>query len=97
MGSTVAVAGVVAASQARPASRTRTAAQRRRIVKGHVARAAADHERLTAIRARAFPTTALTGRKFDAQAARAEGRKLTAGYRRQAKQLRKARTRPKRR
>lgn len=43
-GVTVAV-GAVAATQAHPASRTRTTVQRRRIVKGHVARARADHAR----------------------------------------------------
>jgi hypothetical protein len=83
-GSAVAV-GAVAGSQVRPTSRTRTAAQRRRIVSRHVERARADHERLTSLRARAFPTTAVTGKAFDAAAARREGRKLTTGYRHQVK------------
>jgi hypothetical protein len=87
-----AVAGtVVVASQARPASRTRTAVQRRRIVRRHVARAKADHKHLASVRARVFPTTAVTGKRFDSQAARREGRKLTKGYRRQVKLVRKVR------
>src|SRR6478609_8003076 len=81
-GSAVAV-GAVAGSQVRPTSRTRTAVARRRIVTRHVERARADHERLTSLRARAFPTTAVTGKAFDASAARREGRKLTTGYRHQ--------------
>jgi hypothetical protein len=64
---------------------------RRRIVRGHVERARAYHERLVSIRARAFPTTAVTGRPFNAKAARAEGRKLTKGYRKGVKTQRKAR------
>lgn len=88
-GVTVAV-GAVAATQARPASRIRTAATRRRIVKGHVARARADHAKLAGLRARAFPTSALTGRPFNAKAAKAEGRKLTKGYRKSVKAQRKA-------
>jgi hypothetical protein len=89
-GVTVAV-GAVAATQAHPASRTRTAATRRRIVKGHVARARADHVKLSTLRARAFPTTAVTGKPFNAKAARAEGRTLTKGYRKGVKSVRKAR------
>lgn len=88
-GVTVAV-GAVAATQAHPASRTRTAVTRRRIVKGHVARARADHAKLAGMRARAFPTTALTGKAFNAKAARAEGRTLTKGYRKSVKKVRKA-------
>lgn len=91
-GSTV-VAGAVAGSQVHPASRTRTAVQRRRIVRRHVERARADHERMTSLRARAFPTTAVTGKPFNAKAARREGRKLTKGYRKQIKRTRKARRR----
>lgn len=89
-GVTVAV-GAVAATQAHPASRTRTAATRRKIVKGHVGRARADHAHLAGLRSRAFPTTALTGKPFNAHAARAEGRTLTRGYRKQVKSVRKAR------
>nr|CRL70327.1 hypothetical protein CPGR_01940 [Mycolicibacterium komanii] len=82
--------GAVAATQAHPASRTRTAATQRKIVKGHVARASADHAKLSSMRARAFPTTAVTGRSFNAKAARAEGRTLTKGYRKQVKIVRKS-------
>jgi hypothetical protein len=89
-GVTVAV-GAVAATQAHPASRTGTGVTRRRIVKGHVARARTDHAKLSSLRARAFPTTAVTGKPFNARAARAEGRTLTKGYRRQVKTVRKAR------
>jgi hypothetical protein len=89
-GSAVAV-GAVAGTQVRPTSRTRTAVQRRRIVKGHVGRARADHERLTSLRARVFPTSVVTGAKFDAKAAYREGRKLTAGHRKQVKRIRKER------
>jgi hypothetical protein len=88
-GSTV-VAGAVVASQARPASRTRTAVQRRRIIRRHVARTAADHEHLASVRTRVFPTTAVTGKGFDADAAKQEGRRLTKGYRKRAKTVRKA-------
>lgn len=88
-GLTVAV-GAVAATQARPASLTRTAATRRRIVKGHVARARADHAKLSSLRARVNPTTAVTGRPFNAKAARAEGRTLTRGYRKRVKTVRKS-------
>lgn len=79
-GVTVAV-GAVAATQAHPTSRTRTGLARRRIVRGHVERARADHAHLASIRARAFPTSVMTARPFNARAARAEGRRLTAGYR----------------
>lgn len=89
-GVTVAV-GAVAATQAHPASRTRTTVQRRRIVKGHVARARADHAKVSSLRARVYPTSAITGRSFNAKAARAEGRKLTRGYRKQVKTVRKPR------
>jgi hypothetical protein len=87
-GVTVAV-GAVAASQARPASRTRTTVQRHRVVKTHVGRARADHANLTRIRARAFPTTAVTGKPFDAKAARAEARRLTKGYGKRVRTVRK--------
>lgn len=88
-GSAVAV-GAVAGSQVRPTSRTRTAVQRRRIVSRHVERARVDHERLTSIRARAFPTSVVTGPKFDAKTARREGQRLTTGYRKGVKTVRKA-------
>lgn len=88
-GVTVAV-GAVAATQAHPASRTRAAVTRRKIVKGHVGRARADHAKLAGMRARAFPTTALTGKPFNAKAARAEGRTLTKGYRKSVKTHSKA-------
>jgi hypothetical protein len=88
-GVTVAI-GAVAATQARPASRSRTTVQRRRIVKGHVARARSDHAKLSSLRARVYPTTAVTGRPFNAKAARAEGRKLTKGYRKSVKTVRKS-------
>jgi hypothetical protein len=87
-GAVVAV-GVVAASQTRPASRSRTTVQRRRIVNRHVSRAAADHARQVSRRNRVFPTEAMRPARFDAKAARAEGRKLTSGYRKQVKTLRK--------
>ena len=86
---TVAV-GAAAATQAHPASRTRTAATRRKIVGKHVARARADHAKLSSLRARAFPTTAVTGKPFNAKAARDEGRKVTKGYRKGVKSVRKA-------
>jgi hypothetical protein len=89
-GSAVAVSAV-AVSQTHPASRTRTAATRRKIVRGHVARAGADHAKLSSLRARAFPTTAVTGKPFNAKTARREGRKLTKGYRKGVKSVRKAR------
>ncbi|HUO37365.1 MAG TPA: hypothetical protein VMU34_05765 [Mycobacterium sp.] len=53
-GSAVA-AGAVVATQAHPASRTHTAIQRRKLVKRHVARAQADHDRLASLRAKVFP------------------------------------------
>ena len=89
-GSVVAT-GAVVASQVRPASRTRTGVQRRRIVRRHVARAAADHAHLASVRARVFPTTAVTGATFDRDAATREGKRLTEGYRRQIRSQRKAR------
>jgi hypothetical protein len=55
------------------------------------ARAAADHERLASLRARVFPTTAVTGKPFNAKVARAEGRRLTNRYRESVKSVRKAR------
>lgn len=88
-GVTVAV-GAVAASQARPASRTRTTVARRRIVKGHVSRARADHAKLAGMRARVYPTTALSRTPFNAKAAKAEGLALTKGYRKSVKSVRKA-------
>lgn len=88
-GSAVA-AGAVAASQVHPASRTRTAVTRRRLVARHVTRAAADHAKLSSLRARVYPTSVMTGKPFNAKAARREGRRLTKGYRRGVKKLRKA-------
>jgi hypothetical protein len=78
-GSAVA-AGAVVATQAHPASRTHSAIQRRKLVKRHVARAQADHDRLASLPAKVFPTTAVTGPWFNPSAARREARKLTAGY-----------------
>jgi hypothetical protein len=89
-GLTVAV-GAVAASQAHPASRTRTGITRRKIVRRHVARASADHQRHISRRNRVFPTEAIRARRFDAKAAKAEGRRLTARYRKQVKTVRKRR------
>lgn len=90
------VAGAVGIGQARnPASRTRTAMTRHRLVNRHVARAEANHERMALLRAKANPTkvTIASGLPFDSaarKAARAEARKLTAGYRRQAKRTHRA-------
>jgi hypothetical protein len=64
--------------------------RRDRIVKGYVARARADHAKLSSLRARTFPTTAVTGKPFNAKAARREGRKLTKGYQKGVKKVRKA-------
>jgi hypothetical protein len=83
-------ATAVAASQAHPASRTTTAVARRKLITSHVARAQADHERLASVRARVFPTTAVTGPRFKASAARREARKLTKGYRKSVKTVRKS-------
>jgi hypothetical protein len=58
-----------------------------------VARVQADHERLTSLRARVFPTSVVAGRRFDAKTARREGLRLTAGYRKQVKRTRKSRRR----
>lgn len=88
-GITVAV-GAVAATQARPTSATRTAVTRRRIVNAHVARARADHVKLSSLRAKVDPTSVMRPRRFDAQAAKAEGRNLTRGYRKQLRNVRKA-------
>lgn len=89
-GVTVAV-GAVAASQAHPVSRTRTAITRRRIVVRHIARAHTDHHRLASLRAHVFPTTALTAERFNPKAAHREGRTLTKGYRKQVKSVRRRR------
>jgi len=83
--------GAVAGSQARPTSRTRTAAQRRRIVRRHVARAASDHEHLARVRARVFPESVMTGATFDRDAATREGKRLTKRYRKQARSVRRSR------
>jgi hypothetical protein len=54
-----------------------------------VARAHADHEYLASVRAKAFPTTAVTGRPFDADAARREAKRVTAaGYGQQVNRVR---------
>jgi hypothetical protein len=75
------VAGAVVTQQVLdPTSLTRTTATRRRIMATHVARARADHEHLSSLRARVFPTTAVTGRKFD-ERARLGAQRVTAGYR----------------
>jgi hypothetical protein len=88
----VVIASAVAVHQARnPASRTRSTVAQRRIAAAYVQRAAADHRRLTSIRASAFPTTAVAGRSFDADAARREAQRLTSGYRAQAKRVRRTR------
>lgn len=89
-----AVAGVsatgaaVAASQVRKTSRTRTAIGRATIVRRHVGRARADHERNAARRARVLPGSKAA--PFDAKAARREGRALTRGYRKQIRSVRSA-------
>lgn len=87
----VAVAAVVVASQVRPSSTTRTAPARRRIERAYVARAAADHRKITTLRASAFPTTRLKAPKFDPRAARTEARSLTKGYRGQVRAARRVR------
>jgi hypothetical protein len=74
-----------------PLDHPRTAIQRHRIVRNHVTRAAADHEHLASLRAKVFPTSVMTGPRFDVSAARREGRKLTVGYRKQVKRVRRAR------
>ena len=88
-GITVAV-GAVAVTHARPTSRARAAVTRRRIVHAHVARARADHVKLSSLRAKVDPTSVMRPPRFDAQAAKAEGRNLTKGYRKQLKSVRKA-------
>lgn len=91
-----AAATALAASQAHPASRTRTGITRRRVVKGHVARAASDHRKSVTRRARALPHRPTAGAAFPKSARKAattEARKLTRGYRRQLKRTRKARRR----
>lgn len=84
-------AAVAIATQAHPASRTRTAPARQRINRAHVARARADHAKLTSLRASAFPTSVMSAPAFNAQAARREARTLTAGYRGQVKAVRRIR------
>lgn len=67
------VAGAVASNQATSQkNRLRANGTHQRIVRRHVARARIHHRRLSALRSRAFPTTALTNRPFDADAARRE-------------------------
>lgn len=80
--------GAVAATQAHSACRTRTRITRASIVRRHVARARADHERAQSLRRRVFPTTALTPKRFDVKAAKGEGRKLARGYRKQVRRKR---------
>ena len=92
-----AIAGTaVAATQAHPASRTRTAITRRKLINRHVARAQDDHEHLAALRAKVFPTSVMTARRFDASAAKREARKLTSGYRGQVKRVRRRKRRRRR-
>lgn len=78
------VAGAVGIHQARPGSRTRTAARaaqlRRGVVTRHVARARRDHAHMEALRGWVFPDTGR--RPFDAKAARREGRRITAKHHR---------------
>jgi hypothetical protein len=69
----------------------RTAATRHKVVKGHVARARADHACNISRRNRVYPTAAINARPFNPKAARAEGRTLTKGYRKGVKTVRKAR------
>lgn len=77
-----AVAGVVIASRQRhPARLTRTEATQRRIVARHVTRARKDHRHLTSLRAKVFPTSVLTAKQFNQDAARREARRILAGYR----------------
>ncbi|PJK21013.1 hypothetical protein CSX11_17985 [Mycobacterium goodii] len=80
----------------RPAARA-PPITRARIVRRHVARARADHERSVSRRNRVFPTAAVRARRFDAHAARREGRALTKGYRRQVRAVRKFKTAKRRR
>lgn len=51
-----------------------TGGPRRRIERTHVARARADHAKLSSLRASAFPTSVMSPRPFNAKAARAEAR-----------------------
>lgn len=91
-----AAVSALAASQVHPASRTRTAVARRKLVKRHVARAASDHRKSVTRRARALPQRVTSGAAFPKSARKAattEARKLTKGYRRQLKRTRKARRR----
>src|SRR5689334_829622 len=87
----VVVAAVVVASQVRPSSTTRTAPAKRRIERAYVARAAADHRKMTTLRASAFPASRLNAPKFDPLLARAEARSLTKGYRGQVRASRRVR------
>jgi hypothetical protein len=87
----IAVATVAVASQARPASRTRTAPATRRNQRTYVARAAADHRKLTSLRASAFPASRLNAPTFNARTARREAKTLTKGYRRQLRAARRVR------
>lgn len=51
-----------------------TGGPRRRIERAHVARARADHAKLSSLRASAFPTSVISPRPFNARAARAEAK-----------------------
>lgn len=51
-----------------------TGGPRRRIERAHVARARADHAKLSSLRASAFPTSVMSARPFNAGAAKAEAR-----------------------
>ena len=89
-----AVAATAVAGQVHPASHTRTAITRRKLVKAHVARAATDHRKLVTRRARALPHRPTSGAAFPTakrKAAHTEARTLTRGFRRQVKRARKAR------
>lgn len=90
---TAAVAGVVIATQTRPNSITRTQITRRRIVTAHVARARDDHERMISLRAKAFPESIMSAKKFDANAARTEAKRAIDGYHRQPKSVRRIKRR----
>jgi len=90
---TAAIAGVVIATQRRPNSITRTQIARRRIVNSHVARAHADHDRMVSLRAKALPETIMTAKKFDAEAARSEAKRVMDGYYRTARPVRRIKRR----
>lgn len=51
-----------------------TGGPRRRIERAHIARARADHAKLSSLRASAFPTSAVSAKPFNVKAARAEAK-----------------------